>query len=612
MQKLTPTDADNQIEECLRHSKSFYVIAGAGSGKTTSLVTALDFIRNEHGKRLRQNSQKILCITYTNRAVEVISSRLGFDSLYLVSTLHSFLWSEIGRFSKEIREALKNEIIPGHIAKAAEKDTGKETKTAIKARTKVKKLTEELSALDDVAHFKYDDAAVSDYSDGQLNHDDVIDVAAHIILNKPILRRILGQKYPYIFVDEAQDTFENIVAALNSVCASDGLPIVGYFGDPMQQIYDERAGSFIGPDGSKEITKEENFRSAKSVIDLLNAFRKDVEQTAAGKNKEEQGSVLLTLIQAETPAGPRKRYTDEQLEVSLNKFDRAVEEWGWSENANVKKLFLVRQMIARRLGFSNLHRLFTGDYASSKAQEDYEKGEHFLLSPFVETIAPLIVAYRSEDHRTMIDVLRRTSPAFDVRGTNSEKTLKEMMQLSDKLAGELSNMWPKASLRSVLEFCREHRLCKISDRLLDHFDRDPRTEDYDDEIHAEEKSDWLCDAFFEMGTHEIMEYRDFVEDNTPFSTQHGVKGEEYGDVLVVFDDVEAAWNRYSFTKTLTPGTSGEATEGQLDRSRKLAYVCFSRAEKNLRIALFTPNPAAAKTELVGNRLFKEDQVSILE
>ncbi len=67
---------------------------------------------------------------------------------------------------------------------------------------------------------------------------------------------------------------------------------------------------------------------------------------------------------------------------------------------------------------------------------------------------------------------------------------------------------------------------------------------------------------------------------------------------------------YSFTKTLTPNTSGKPTEGQYDRSRNLAYVCFSRAEENLRILLFTRDPDAAKTELISNGLFGENQISI--
>jgi len=61
------------------------------------------------------------------------------------------------------------------------------------------------------------------------------------------------------------------------------------------------------------------------------------------------------------------------------------------------------------------------------------------------------------------------------------------------------------------------------------------------------------------------------------------------------------------SRTVKPG---EPTEGQYDRSRRLAYVCFSRAEKNLRIVLFTPAPETARKELVSNNLFEEDQISI--
>ena len=115
-----------------------------------------------------------------------------------------------------------------------------------------------------------------------------------------------------------------------------------------------------------------------------------------------------------------------------------------------------------------------------------------------------------------------------------------------------------------------------------------------------------------ISTSEVPSFTDFINENTPFSTQHGVKGEEYDDVVVVFDDTEAAWGQYSFSKTLTPNTSGGATEGQFLRSTKLAYVCFSRAEVNLRIVLFTPNPEAAKEELISAELFDKHQISIAD
>jgi DNA helicase-2/ATP-dependent DNA helicase PcrA len=99
-------------------------------------------------------------------------------------------------------------------------------------------------------------------------------------------------------------------------------------------------------------------------------------------------------------------------------------------------------------------------------------------------------------------------------------------------------------------------------------------------------------------------------ENTPYSTQHGVKGEEFADVLVVYDDVEAGWNHYNFTKLLTPQTAGEPTDGQRGRGRKLAYVSFSRARENLRILLFTPNPEAARQELLEQKLLDDDQIVI--
>ena len=63
---------------------------------------------------------------------------------------------------------------------------------------------------------------------------------------------------------------------------------------------------------------------------------------------------------------------------------------------------------------------------------------------------------------------------------------------------------------------------------------------------------------------------------------------------IVYDDVEAAWNQYSFSKVLTPLTAGEPTERQRSLTQKLAYVSFSRAMKDLRVLMFTSAPEAAR------------------
>ena len=604
------TAADKEVWSCVEEHQSFALIAGAGSGKTSSLVDALEHIRQVEGRKLRQNGQRVACITYTKRAVQVINTRLGFDDLYLVSTLHSFLWDQVGRFQDDIRQAIKVDRLPKLIAKQREKDNGGSSKAATEARAKARGYEENLAAIDQIERFEYRDSQFGNYETGQLGHDDVIEVASYLFRENATFRRITGLRFPYIFVDEAQDTFAGIVTGLNLVCEGDGLPIVGYFGDPWQQIYDASVGEFCPPTGGKEIKKTENFRCSQSVIDLLNAFRGDVKQYAAGENKERKGSVVFRLVQAEKPELPRNRYSEEQIGRALERMDAALRDWGWNDRDDIIRLFLSRQMIARRMGFADLNKLFTGPYASTRAQDLFEQGEHFLVKPMTATVLPLVTAHAAGDSRRIIDILRRESPAFAVNGPNATKTLKSMIETSVDLVDQLSALCKTRSVGDILHFCVEKRLVANSELLQAQLGREPRAETYDEEAHGPDKGDWLADAFFSMDMREIPSYATFIGSNTAYSTQHGVKGEEYPNVLVVYDDVEAGWNNYSFSKVLTPTTSGQATDQQQSRTQKLAYVSFSRTLDHLRILLFTTKPEAARDELIARKLVSPEQIEI--
>ncbi|WP_186030897.1 UvrD-helicase domain-containing protein [Burkholderia gladioli] len=602
--------ADALVQQCLDERRSFAMIAGAGSGKTSSLVDALVRVRDREGSTLRRQGQRIACITFTKRAVEVIKARLGFDDLYLVSTLHSFLWGQIGRFHDDIREALSESRIPALIDKAKEDDNGGQSKKAQRARAKVERLTADHAALASVNFFEYVDANFSDYGQGQISHDDVIEIATYLFAKNATFRRITGLRFPYIFVDEAQDTFEGIVAGLNLVCAGKGLPLIGYFGDPWQQIYDRSAGAFGPPEGGEVITKTENFRCSQSVIRLLNAYRGDVQQYAAGDNKVSEGSVEFLLVKAEEPTGPRKRYAEDQIERALAQMDTAVANWGWAGRDDVMKLFLARQMIARRLGFADLNRLFTGDYASSRAQDAFEAGEHFLLKPFLSTICPLITAQEQGNGRQIINLLRRDSPAFAVDGLNAGKSLKLMIETSQALVSQLQALWSTNTIGDILRFCIDKRIIRSSEKLSVHLEREPRIDVFDEDRDALDKGDWLADALFQMQPRQVSRYADYIANNTAYSTQHGVKGEEYGKVMVVYDDVEAAWNQYSFGKVLTPLTAGEPTERQRSLTQKLAYVSFSRAMEDLRVLMFTNAPEMARAELINSKLLLPEQIRV--
>lgn len=607
------TDADKKVRACLDEKRSFALIAGAGSGKTSSLIDALACIRETDGARLRRDGQRVACITYTKRAVEVIRARLGFDELYFVSTLHRFLWGQLAGFQEDIRRVLMEDRLPAVIAKAEQKiaEKGGHTKEGQKQQAKVDRYREELEALKLVPAFSYEDSEFSNYAKGELGHPDIIEIGSYLLRTNKIFRRITALRFPYIFVDEAQDTFKGIVEGLNLICAGEGLPLVGYFGDPWQQIYEDRAGDFAPPAGGEVITKTENFRCSESVIAFLNAFRKDVEQYPAGDNKGRTGRVAVRLVRAEKPEGKRNTYSEAQVGRALERMDNALTEWGWQDRDDVMKLLLARQMIARRLGFSALNDLFNDDrMASNRAKDAFEDGSHFLLAPFLETVCPLLRAREDGELHRVNEVLRRESPAFAIDGENAGKSLRQMLEASQVAIEELHKRWTTQTVGEILRHGAQTRLIRVSERLREHLAREPRLEVYDEGLHAQEKGDWLADAFFAMKPDVIAPYAKYVLENSAFSTQHGVKGEEYERVLVLYDDIEAKWNVYNFNKMLTPDTCGAPTDGQLEKSRKLAYVSFSRAEKELGIILFTPDPEGAKKEMMSRFAINAGQITV--
>ena len=82
---------------------------------------------------------------------------------------------------------------------------------------------------------------------------------------------------------------------------------------------------------------------------------------------------------------------------------------------------------------------------------------------------------------------------------------------------------------------------------------------------------------------EFQNLYNYLEGYTPFSTQHKTKGNEFNNVLVILDN--GNWRNYDFEKLFTGGSS-ERIEV---RTKKIFYVCCTRAKENL--AVFFHNPA---------------------
>src|SRR5690606_33524309 len=105
----------------------------------------------------------------------------------------------------------------------------------------------------------------------------------------PMLSKVVAARYPFIFVDEYQDTSPLVISVLmDCLIRSPKPPLVGFFGDKAQSIYSDGVGELPADQQAllEPIKKEENYRCSKAVIKILNRIRSDIEQNPAGENAD--------------------------------------------------------------------------------------------------------------------------------------------------------------------------------------------------------------------------------------------------------------------------------------------------------------------------------------
>ena len=197
----------------LEEPKSFFLYAGAGTGKTRAVVQALDIFRDRYGTQFRQSGQKVAVITYTNAACDEIRRRIDFDPIFAVSTIHSFAWEQIRTHQKDIsarlRVRLSNEIDELRKKQASGRPG---TKAAREREVQIESKRKRLQQLDVIKQFTYNPNG-ENVGKNSLNHGEVIAISTAFLTDKPLMRQILIRKHPVLLIDESQDTQKDLIDA---------------------------------------------------------------------------------------------------------------------------------------------------------------------------------------------------------------------------------------------------------------------------------------------------------------------------------------------------------------------------------------------------------------
>lgn len=615
---LFDAGADDTIRECLdlKTPQSFFLYAGAGSGKTRSLVNAVRDLCERQGRQLTLSGRKIAIITYTNAACDEIKQRLEFDPRVDVSTIHSFAWSLIKGHDGDIRDWLDGNLAE-EISDLQEKQAkGRATSNAaIERALSIESKTRRRASLAEVARFIYSPTGDNRTRDA-LNHAEVIAMTAAFLISKQGLRRLLVTRYPILLIDESQDTVKRLMDALLDVQNGHAEAFcLGLFGDTMQRIYaDGKAGLASAiPESWKRPAKAMNHRCPVRVVNLINAIRAE-DDGQGQKPREDAPDGVVRLFLA--PEGVPDKAAIEATAATKMAEVTGDDSWLPGRDA-VKTLALEHMMSARRFGFDQfLEPLYAFEPMRTGLLDGTGRGIGF----FTREILPLAQALAANDRFAIAAAVRRTSPLLDRRtlAAAGEKQ-KEQLALAKAACDGLRDLLEGGhtpTLRQVLRHVATTNLFAVPEVLQPYvLDSPPEAVEEDDA--KTENGAWrrALEAPFSV----IEKYDRYVRGASPFDTHQGVKGLEFPRVMVVISDEEARGFLFNYGKLvgtkdksktdLDHEAAGEETT--IDRTRRLLYVTCSRAEESLAIVHYADDPGAARAAFAARGWFDEAEIEIL-
>ena len=600
---------DREIESCFSASSpnNFFVFAGAGSGKTRSLINTLNFLDKEQGEKLLMKGKQIAVITYTNAACDEISRRLQYKSIFSVSTIHSFLWELIKNYQVDIKTWIMESV-----QKEIEELKQKQTKTSRgkageKRAETIKKKTERLAKIRSIQKFSYNPNGDNVGYDS-LSHSEVIKMSTEFIATEPTMQDILTSKYPILLIDESQDTKKELIDALLIVCEKYGEKfIVGMFGDTMQKIYNDGKDNLAKciPDNWVKPVKIMNHRSAKRIVTLANSIRSSVDdQKQQARSDAEEGIVRLFI----TSKSNNKEYVEKRVAEMMVQDTGDI---GWNDEEDYKSLILEHHMAASRFGFSELYMPLSN---SKKFDTSLREGSIPELSILSKIVFPLLVAYQSGNDFEVAKIIRKNSPLLNkevfITGLNNQVELLRKAEEAVELLMKLWNDGKVPTCLEVLKSIRDTGLFKVGNRV------DEVLADYSQDEN--EKITALRTAL-SAPFYELERYALYVSDNTRFATHQGVKGLEFPRVMVILDDAQARGLLFSYEKLFGVKAQSDTDEKNahdgkdtsITRTARLFYVACTRAKKSLAIVAYTENEEMVRDTALANGWFLENEIYIV-
>lgn len=633
--KVSENDILESVCRCVDRNESFLYDTGAGAGKTYALKETLIYILKKYGKNLKQLNQNILCITYTNVAVNEIKERLGNTSIVLVSTIHERIWDIIKRFQNELRlihkgklqdeiedinDFLKyddkakwyrdvdsssfNDILFNHIEEyyanyekgAAEFRTNfiqqyfcslnlnvsniSNFKSTVGKLIYKQKYEEILLKMDQLTNKKivYDPKYNRDKLEKLIiSHDTLLDYAFQLIRDHEKLQKILADKYPFIFVDEYQDTNEKIVKLINLIKDQSkkiGKPVcVGFFGDSKQNIYDDGIGSKIYELVEEYCKIENNFnrRSCSEIVNYANKIRNDsISQISIFENFHADNCKFFNDI------------------LNDNTIETIKHDWDISVDNKLHCFVLKNEIVAEKNSFRSVYDAFSTCTNFEQLGTELLSEDEFKLGE-IELLFKRIIAFRrnSLNPKSLVYNFVDLKPK-DENKDKDKYTIGYIRNIINKIKdvnGDILSNYFKSFFETFKE----------DENIIKHVLKDSTIKNFEDIktkiaiVLFKNDENPNLDIFLSLKMDELDNWykyitRDFEDKDIIYQTIHSSKGLQYDNVVIMLEDNFAKDRKYFlrfFENYDCENELDDENKRKYSKAQNLLYVGFTRAIKNL-------------------------------
>jgi DNA helicase-2/ATP-dependent DNA helicase PcrA len=575
------------------------VIAGAGSGKTRTLVYRLAYLVEEKGVA----PENILLLTFTRKSAKEMLTRAA-DLLarpltqVMGGTFHSVCYHWLRRHSKllgypeegftvmdrddqgqllaHLKDRLGLKSLSGPFPR-------KETLADILGAAVNKNLPLETVVardysqfLEQIPHIQRLTAAYAEEKrrHGLMDYDDLLLEGRRLLSEHQDVRESLSSRYHYIMVDEYQDT-NHLQAELVRLLAFTHKNVMAV-GDDCQSIYSFRGANFRNImdfpalfTGTRIVKLEENYRSTQPILDLANAVISEAREKYTkclfsrradgarprlyrAANENEQSRLVVAQVEDLHKQGVPLHQMAVLFRAAFHSFDLEIElvrrhipfmKFGgfkFMESAHVKDLISYLRVVANpkdTLSWNRILQLAPGVGKSTAARFIAGIKDNFDLDAAVTALSK----QRQSSLRELGEVLKEIN--FPSQTLMSRLNL--AMAHYEPLMQHKFDDYPKRGrdLEHLLTITARYREIRS---FLNDLSLDPPAS--------------LADI--SAPTHDYL----------TLSTVHSAKGLEWDTVFVIW----AAEGRF-------PGYFSMENEDDEEEERRLMYVALTRAKRRLQI-----------------------------